>query len=261
MFGTLTPHGPYAPPLFGLANTTRERTWWSCLGPYTSAVPCVARVVPASDGGRGEHVGIGRTTPAVPVEEGPGCPPRLVGLAGGLGALARPRSGHGRDPSSLPVVSNFPFGLVASLPFPSALDRSDCSLLRSIHPSPQLTLLPRRARLPPCPPSASRIYTRAPASPAHLCLPHTRSAPRPFHAAAATAVPHGRWLIGRNSDGGFGARSPCSESEGRRRGTGLSSVRRPGSSPRSGNPRSGLLCCQSFHLSAPSALIWSDSSY
>ena len=97
-------------PIRQLPNTVdieRER-WWSCLGPYACAVPCVARVVLRSGGGEEEGT-LASDGPAVPVdgEEGPGCLSRLV--AGWLAAmvlLARPRPSRAASP---PVVPNFTF--------------------------------------------------------------------------------------------------------------------------------------------------------
>jgi hypothetical protein len=79
-------------------------------------------------------------------------------------------TGETRRLPPIPVVSNFPFGFGGCLPLPPPPPRSLIDRIAAAAPPPsvpsQLTL-PRRARLPPCPPSASRIiYTRAPA-----CLP------------------------------------------------------------------------------------------
>ena len=130
----------------------------------------------------GGHAGIGR--PGRPRRRGGARLPVAVGRVGW-----RPRQRRAAS-ALLPVVPNFPLGLVASLlppPLRSALiDR--IALLRSIATdiaAARTTSTLSTVRL-------THIYARAclPSLPSPARLgPPTRSAPRPFHADAAAAVP------------------------------------------------------------------------
>ena len=182
----------------------RER-WWSCLGPYTCAVACVARVVLRSGGGR--RARWHRTARASP-STGRG----QVACRGWSGWLAATAETGGLRASPCRPQLYFPLGLVASLLRSALIDRSDsapplhrnwhCRGAHDFHPVHRPPHAYIRARLPPLPP-----------------LPRT---PRPAHALRSSPLPrrrrrgraHGRWLIGRGAAPASLDRKPSAPSGG-----------------------------------------------